>query len=387
MALSGVHAPLAAVWVTAAVAVGFLALAVAVGVLAAIVRRQARSQRGNGGIQEEPAHRIQAIEPEQASRDAILSSLEDGVVLFDPDGSVAYQNEQATAYLGSVTSVDRLTPSALREAAREPGGRAVDVVFDPGGRTLRAVAAAAPGGRTLLTLRDVTSSRLLDAVRRDFVANASHELKTPAASIRALAETMRDAAADDVEAIRHFAEQLEREAVRLSRIISDLLDLSRLEGGIGERRDVRLDRLVMEEAERHRAAAEAANLTFSVTEDVPVIVSGSAQDLGLLVRNLVQNAIQYTRAGAVDVRVGTENGSAVVTVRDTGVGVPARDRGRIFERFYRVDRARSRESGGTGLGLSIVKHVAENHGGTVEVRSELGEGSAFIVRIPLRPRG
>jgi signal transduction histidine kinase len=387
MSLPGLHLPLASAWVVAAVAFALAAAGgvVCIVVLAVIVRRQSRSLRQMDTSGGEAAGRIEAVEQERATRDAILSSLEDGVVLFDPNGSVVYQNEQAARYLGDrVTSVDRLTPTILRETVRE-AGRTVEVAVGPGQRTLRAAATAAPGGRVLLVLHDVTKTRFIDAVRRDFVANASHELKTPAASIRALAETMRDAAADDVQAVRHFAEQLEREAVRLSRIISDLLDLSRLEGGMEEQGDVRLDRLVVEEAERHRGAAEAANLTFAVTDDVPVSVQGSPKDLALLVRNLVQNAIQYTRAGGVEVRVGAEDGQAVITVLDTGVGIPSRDRARIFERFYRVNRARSRESGGTGLGLSIVKHVAENHRGTVEVQSELGEGSAFTVRIPFQP--
>jgi two-component system sensor histidine kinase SenX3 len=234
-------------------------------------------------------------------------------------------------------------------------------------------------------LRDVTQARLTDAVRRDFVANASHELKTPAASIRALAETIRDAAAGDPAAIRHFAEQMEREAMRLSRIIADLLDLSRLETGAWQQSDVRLDQLVIDESERHRAAAEAEQLSFTVKDEGPVLVRGSAEDLALMLRNLIQNAIQYTRPrGTVEVWVGAEDGHGVITVRDTGIGIPARERKRIFERFYRVDRARSRETGGTGLGLSIVKHVVENHGGTVSVESDLGVGSTFVVRLPLR---
>jgi len=262
----------------------------------------------------------------------------------------------------------------------------MEVTAGPAGRTILAGATAITGDRVLLVLRDITQARLTEAVRRDFVANASHELKTPAASIQALAETIRDAASTDPDAIRHFAEQLEREAMRLSRIIADLLDLSRLETGTWQENDVRLDRLVVDEAERHRSAAESAELSLTVKGEGPVRVRGSAEDLTLMLRNLIQNAVGYTRpGGTVEVRVAPENGHAVVTVQDSGIGIPARDRKRIFERFYRVDRARSRDTGGTGLGLSIVKHVVENHHGTVSVESELGAGSKFVVRLPLAP--
>jgi two-component system sensor histidine kinase SenX3 len=254
-----------------------------------------------------------------------------------------------------------------------------------GARTVQAGAIAVPDqGRVLLTLRDVTEARAVDAVRRDFVANASHELKTPVASIRALAETIATSAGDDPRVVPRFARQLEREAVRLSRIVSDLLDLSRLEGHPGTFSLLRLDLLVPQEAERLTARAAEAHLRLAIHTPEAVTIRGSAQDLGLMLRNLVENAIQYTRpGGSVDVGLDTENGWARLSVADTGLGIPAREQGRIFERFYRVDRARSRETGGTGLGLSIVRHVAENHGGTVAVSSALGQGSTFTVRLPV----
>jgi signal transduction histidine kinase len=227
----------------------------------------------------------------------------------------------------------------------------------------------------------------MDAVRRDFVANASHELKTPAASIRALAETLVEAAESDPAAVPRFATQLELEAIRLSRVVSDLLDLSRLEVGTEETGRVAFAELVSDEAERFRGGAEEASITLTVAADSSLRVPGSDRDLRLLIRNLVENAIQYTRpGGTVDISVRSEADDAVLTVRDTGVGIPSRDQGRIFERFYRVDRARSRETGGTGLGLSIVKHVVENHGGSVSVQSTLGEGSTFTVRLPIGAR-
>jgi signal transduction histidine kinase len=255
----------------------------------------------------------------------------------------------------------------------------------PESRTIGATLAPVPGdGHVLLVLRDVTRTKMIDSVRRDFVANASHELKTPAASIQALAETIASAARNDPGSVPRFAVQLERESMRLARVISDLLDLSRLEGETGPRSRLRLDELAREETARCEERAHENGLAITLKANGPAPVSGSERDLGLLVRNLVENAIQYSRpGGSVDVRIFRENGWAVLEVRDSGIGIPSKDRARIFERFYRVDRARSRATGGTGLGLAIVKHVVENHSGTVSIDSELGRGTTFTVRLPL----
>ena len=186
--------------------------------------------------------------------------------------------------------------------------------------------------------------------------------------------------------VPRFAAQLEREALRLSRIVSDLLDLSRLESGSTLEEQVALDAVLRDEAERFEGPAAEAGVALSMDAEMVPHVRGSARELALMVRNLVDNALRYTgRGGHVDVRLRQTEAEVVLTVADTGVGIPSRDLGRVFERFYRVDRARSRETGGTGLGLSIVKHVVENHGGTVTVRSELGVGSTFEVRLPAAP--
>ena len=337
-------------------------------------------------MREEVAARIEAVEAERSAREAILASLEEGIALFAPDGTVLYRNDQAARLTGGEPASARSLPAAgLRDlvagASRGEAPPPVEVVVGPEPRILHATAAPIPDGRVLLVLRDVTRTHRLDEVRRDFVANASHELKTPTASIRALAETLTAASESDPAEVPRFAGQLEREALRLSRIVADLLDLSRLEEGPAEGGQVRLDRVVTEEAERLRERAVNAGLDLDIRTEA-VTVAGSARELSLLARNLVENAIQYTRPGGrVDVRVAAEDGAAVLSVADTGVGIPGRDLSRVFERFYRVDRARSRETGGTGLGLSIVKHVAENHGGTVGVESRLGEGSIFTVRL------
>jgi two-component system phosphate regulon sensor histidine kinase PhoR len=348
-------------------------------------------------MRDEVASQVDAMGRDRAARDAILSALDEGIVLFGAGGNVLYQNSSAVRLLeGPIQDARSLVPSALRELmssiqrGRDPrpmaaSGSESEVVEGPSGRTLHAAATLIPGdGSVLLVLRDVTEAKRVDAVRRDFVANASHELKTPAAAIQALAETIAGAASEDPKAVARFAEQLRREAGRLARVISDLLDLSRLEGEAGERTELRLDRIAVTAAERSRSRAERAGISLEVAADGPVRVSGSSRDLGLLVHNLIENAIQYTRRGGrVNVSIAADGAGAVLVVRDSGIGIPAKEQSRIFERFYRVDRARSRQTGGTGLGLSIVKHVAENHGGTVTVQSELGQGSTFTVRLPL----
>jgi signal transduction histidine kinase len=172
----------------------------------------------------------------------------------------------------------------------------------------------------------------------------------------------------------------------MSRIIADLLDLSRLESGSEMDDQVRLDTVAADEVERMGDAAGLRGVSISV-EVAPVpAVRGSARDLSLMVRNLIDNAVRYTGdGGSVDVSVRAEPGRVVIRVADTGIGIPQRELPRIFERFYRVDRARSRETGGTGLGLSIVRHVTENHGGEVGAESELGQGTVFEVRLPTAP--
>jgi two-component system, OmpR family, sensor histidine kinase SenX3 len=183
--------------------------------------------------------------------------------------------------------------------------------------------------------------------------------------------------------VPRFAAQLEREALRLSRIVSDLLDLSRLETGSTLDEEVALEAILRDEVERFETSAREAGVELAIDGASVPRVHGSVRDLALMVRNLVDNAIRYTRPGGrVEVAMTREDRDVVLTVSDNGLGIPSRELPRIFERFYRVDRARSRETGGTGLGLSIVKHVAENHGGSVEVESELGRGSTFRVRLP-----
>jgi signal transduction histidine kinase len=369
-------------------------LVVAAAVAVAIRERRSadRSRRASellGRSADELQQRLSALDQDRTTMQNVLSSMEEGVVLVGPTGRVRLSNPAAQRLLGTRhRTMPGLLPMAFQEAATKAaaGEAAVGVEVETGSPSRWARATAIPvggDGSVLLVVRDVTEAKRLESVRRDFVANASHELKTPAASIQAAGETIRSAARDDPSVIPRFAEQLEREAFRLSRIVSDLLDLSRLETGAELDEEVGLDQVVKEERDRYEEAAREGGLTLSIGLGPVPPVRGSARDLSLLVRNLVDNAIRYTKPGGrVDVTLSGQGDEVVLSVADTGVGIPTRELPRIFERFYRVDRARSRETGGTGLGLSIVKHVIENHGGTVSVTSELGRGTCFEVRLP-----
>ena len=369
---------------------GAAAIAVHIGARHRVALLAADVERAEGALRDQQ----RASRGDREVQDLVLGSMEEGVLLFDRRERTVFVNAAAGSHLGTTPAdVAALLPIDLQKAARRAGysGAVVRVVVETGApsRWLRATAMpVGDDGSVLLVIRDVTEARRIDEVRRDFVANASHELKTPAASIQAAAETIRSAAADDPAAVPGFAKQLERDAHRLSRIVADLLDLSRLEAGsdLGER--LKLGSIVREEARRSRESASHAGVTLTVDAPDVATVRGSVRDLSLLVRNLIDNAIRYTGSGgSVTIRVSTTDEHVQLTVSDDGVGIPSRDLPRVFERFYRVDRARSRDTGGTGLGLAIVKHVSENHGGIVRVASELGSGTTFEVRFPTLREG
>ena len=370
--------------------VASVAIVLAIRARNAADRYSAAADRAAAALEEESRSSADA----QAVQTLILASMEEGVLLFAPDGAAVFANDSLSKHLGDVpTSSDRLLPIALRDAVRRAGyiGMTVTAEVEIGAPTRWLRATAQPvrsDGTVLLVVRDVTETRRLDAIRRDFVANASHELKTPVASILAVAETLGDGALEDPTAAPRFIEQLERDADRLGRIVADLLDLSRLETG-SERIDrVALDATAEEEVARRTEQASAAGVSLAVHVDGVPAIRGSSRDLGLMMGNLIDNAIRYTQpGGSVTVEVRAERDAVLVRVSDTGVGIPQRDVPRIFERFYRVDQARSRETGGTGLGLSIVRHVSENHDGDVTVTSELGQGTVFEVRLPTAPPG
>jgi signal transduction histidine kinase len=234
----------------------------------------------------------------------------------------------------------------------------------------------------------VVELQRVNKIRRDFVANVSHELKTPATSLKLLAESLVDILDDDPDQARFFAEQLKNETERFAKLITDLLDLARLESaeGIQNPQVVDARSILMVVLSRLRPTARRKNIALSWKRSGKADlynVWGDETQLTSMFSNLVENAVKYTPPGGhVEVTGHSDENEVAISISDTGLGIPEKNLARIFERFYRVDKARSKETGGTGLGLSIVRHIAENHGGRVTVESTLGEGSTFTVHLP-----
>jgi two-component system phosphate regulon sensor histidine kinase PhoR len=344
--------------------------------------------------------RLTALEAEQKTLRTALNGLSDAVFLLE-GGTIRYANSAAgrifrmpsRGWRDTALAEVGLPESLVGSIAAHLGSAesfSAELDSDPLGRTLRLAVipldADREEGRALVVVSDVTERARLDRVRRDFVANASHELKTPVAGIQLLAESAGSAAADgDVEQSLLFAAQIHSEAVRLERLVRDLLDLSRLETAeqSGEITDIR--QAIENAVVSHRAAAARSGLSLDVDlsaiRGVDVFVAAERTDVAVTLDNLLDNAIAYTEQGGVTISVAAADRVVRVMVADTGTGIPAEDLPRIFERFYRVDRARSRESGGTGLGLALVKHMVERSGGTVIVASEEGVGTTFTVSL------
>jgi two-component system phosphate regulon sensor histidine kinase PhoR len=339
---------------------------------------------------------------------AILAGMVEGVVAVDRDERVVHMNAVAARLLGvapgeaegrriwEVTRV--LAVSEILDEVRRTGeprsGSASLVGAGEGGRgtielELRAAALrdadGAPGG-AVLVMHDVSELRRLENVRRDFVANVSHELKTPLTAIRGLVETMLDDGDMPDDTRQRFLEKVRDQALRLSSLVTDLLSLARIEANEGrvERRPVDVRPLVRESLARLSETAARKELALSADlPEEPCVVSGDDESLRQIFDNLLDNACKYTPPGGrVWVRVLRRPGEVKVEVEDTGIGIEPADQQRVFERFYRVDKARSRELGGTGLGLSIVKHLSSSLGAQVSLESQPGRGSIFRVHFP-----
>jgi len=321
----------------------------------------------------------------------VLEVMRSAAVVLDPAGEVVLANP-AARQMGVVRG-GRVVVEDLHRLARAArrDGEARHTVVDTRGRLGREpiavsarVAPLVDSGYVALLLDDVTEGRRLEAVRRDFVANVSHELKTPVGALTLLAEAVQDAA-DDPEAIRRFAGRMQHEGTRLGRLVAELIELSRLQGAepLPSPAVVDVDEIVAEAVDRTRLAAESAGIAVVSGGQSRLRVRGNEGQLVTALVNLVDNAIAYSPAGT-RVAVGTRrrDGYVEISVSDQGIGVAERDLERVFERFYRSDPARSRATGGTGLGLAIVKHVAANHGGSVGLWSRPGTGSTFTLRIP-----
>ncbi len=334
------------------------------------------------------------LERERPWRRELVDSLVQPALLFSADSRMLSANDAARALLGipidaeGLTVVQAVGSAALADGVREARSSARPVTLDVehGDRDLRAVASRV-GDEMLLIIADRTRELRVEEVRRNFVVNASHELKTPVTSIQTLAEALQVTLANDPERAGTLANRLSSEAERLARLVRDLLDLRRLEErGPLERAPVDLAELARRTVADQISRAETREVELTVDAPERAMVAGVPGDLEVIVKNLVGNAVQYNRpGGSVDVTIEPRDGQQVIRVRDTGIGIPQQDLVRIFERFYRVDTARSRATGGTGLGLSIVRHAVERHGGSINVESLLGEGTTFTVSLPIEP--
>ena len=323
-----------------------------------------------------------------------LDALHLAVVIVDESGDTVFSNHRAAALM-SGRHGDAIAAQAVEELLETTplGGseeRTIEL-YGPPRRTLTVRTESIDNGSrslgTIAVIEDISEHRRLEEVRRDFVANVSHELKTPMGALGLLAETLLGETEPQVA--RRLAQRIHHEAFRISRVIDDLIDLSRIENESSPPREpVPLNLVMAEAVERVRSAAEQNDVELVVDEPSPeLMLIGDRRQLTSAIYNLLENAVKFSYEHSKVTMTGAREGeAAVVRVTDTGLGIPARDLERIFERFYRVDPGRGRSTGGTGLGLAIVRHVAANHQGSVQVESREGEGSTFIFRVPLKPR-
>jgi len=316
---------------------------------------------------------------------AALDRIPGGVVVCDASGGVVFRNVMARR-LAEARDSQVLVAAAVQDLLVEAvAGRSIQrevELFGPPSQTFL-VQSVPLGDGGLVVIEDQTHDRRTDTVRRDFVANISHELKTPIGALGLLAETIHGE--EDSEIVDRLASRMIAEADRASRTVDDLLELTRIEfGDDAEFSEVSVFAVVAEAESRISAAAEQAEVTVSADIQSGLTVAGDRRQLVSALFNLLDNAVKYSPGGS-EVVVSAEvssTGRLRLSVADAGVGIPQRDLDRIFERFYRVDRARSRETGGTGLGLAIVRHVASNHRGEVTVESIEGTGSTFTLSLP-----
>jgi len=335
----------------------------------------------------------------RSRRRELVESIAQGAVLLSDGGQVLAINDAARELLAipegarTRTAADVLTHPALAEAAEDvrDSGEPMTLEFDHSEARLR-VNVSMLRDEVLVLITDRTEEHRVEELRRDFVVNASHELKTPVTGIQTLADALSVVSEQQPERVPELVARLGDEATRLAALVHDLLDLRRLEErGPVERTSVDLAELVRRVVAAQVDRAEELGVELSVDAAAEVEIASVAGELEVVVRNLVRNAISYNRPGGtvhIQLRMngnGEVDEEVELLVADTGMGIDPADLPRIFERFYRVDPARSRHTGGTGLGLSIVWHAVEHLGGTIEVDSRPGDGSCFTVRLPAAP--
>jgi two-component system phosphate regulon sensor histidine kinase PhoR len=332
---------------------------------------------------------------------SILGTMVEGVLVLDGETRLMYMNPAARKLLAlRRREVDGLLlqeltrssalQSVVEAVRRHAAGQSAEIELTREARTLAVSGLPLPSERgtgLVLVLHDITELRRLEGLRRDFVSNVSHELKTPLTSIQAYADSLLEGGLDDPGINRNFVERIVEQSERLRELILDIISLAQIESQqeLLDRQPCSLNELVEEGLRTHQGPARAGGLELRPeVPDAPVVLSADHEALRTILDNLVSNAIRYTPAGGVvTIRLATTADEARLEVEDTGIGIGAEHRERVFERFYRVDKARSREVGGTGLGLSIVKHLVGLLGGRVELESEQGRGSRFRVSLPL----
>ena len=348
------------------------------------------------------ADTIGQLDAGKARLETLLANLDDGVIVVAADRSIRMMNREAGKILDASETMGagRPYPEVIRHPralafidgwikGEEPKPRDVSIVTRQGSRTVRCSGTTVryPGesnADVLLTLRDVTEERRLSQVKSDFVSNASHELRTPLTNIRGYLEAIQDAVREGAAPESSFVDVALGNALRMERLIDDLLELSRAESGAVplEKEETSLSSFLSRVADQHRPSAEQAGKTLEV-EAGDGAFRADLRKLALALSNLVDNALKYGKEGGRVTLSGRIEGDAcLLEVADDGPGISPEHLPRIFERFYRVDKGRSRELGGTGLGLSITKHIVESHGGTIRVESRLGVGTRFTIRIP-----
>jgi len=337
------------------------------------------------------------IYQEQAQLRSMVAGIPVGLVAVDGVDRVLFANNAACQMLGQDTLLiigEKLAnlvkgsalPDLARDARRDDASN-METEFSVREMVISAHAVRFEGGgpsSVVVVLEDVTSLKRLERIRRDFVANVSHEIKTPLTSIKGYVETLITGALHDEQNNMRFLRKIDDHVGRLTNLVQDLLSLARIEAQEGSLRLAETDwRPIVEGAvRRHEPELQSRGLTFAMELEPDCVVMGDSESMTQVLDNLLDNAIKYTPAGGVRVRLFRAGSQVSLQVEDSGLGIPPEDRERIFERFYRVDKARSREMGGTGLGLSIVKHLAQAMHGEVRLVSEVGKGSQFTVTLP-----
>jgi two-component system sensor histidine kinase SenX3 len=316
-------------------------------------------------------------------RDAV-DHLEIGVVVAGGDHAVLYRNAAAQRFRGTHIGalLDTKVTSLIAEVAGAERSAELVELHGPPKTWMALTADPVPGGGVVVTMQDVSERVRTDAMRTDFVTNISHELKTPVGAVAVLAEALHDES--DPEVVKRLSDHLVDESHRAVRTIDDLLKLSTIESTRRDDTIVDVANVVDAAVSRGKVVDGGRGVEITTfTTAMPIRIRADERQLVSAVGNLVENAVKYSRAGdVVQVRTRVDGNAVEIMVADQGIGIPTRDLDRVFERFYRVDKARSRETGGTGLGLAIVRHVATNHGGEVLVSSQEGEGSTFVLRLP-----